>query len=63
LLHSNTLPHQLQPSKWFPLTMLPEIMQAIMRGQVPATLSLDQLKKGFPLDWNEQQAKLGFFLS
>jgi hypothetical protein len=38
-------------------------MQAIVRGQIPATLSLDQLKKGFPLDWNEQQAKLGFFLS
>ena len=38
----------------------PEIMQAIIRGQVPATLSLDRLKKGFPLAWNEQQAKLGF---
>lgn len=41
----------------------PEIMQAIIRGQIPATLSLDQLKKGFPLDWDEQQAKLGFCFS
>ena len=38
----------------------PEIMQAIIRGQVPATLSLDKLKKGFPLDWDEQWRKLGF---
>jgi site-specific DNA recombinase len=41
----------------------PEIMQAIIRGQIPATLSLYQLKRGFPLDWDEQRAKLGFFLS
>jgi site-specific DNA recombinase len=38
----------------------PQIMQAIFSGQVPATLSLDQLKKGFPLDWDEQWRILGF---
>jgi len=41
----------------------PEIMQAIIRGHVPATLSLDRLKKGFPLDWNEQWQTLGFTTS
>lgn len=38
----------------------PEIMQAIIRGQIPATLSLDKLKKGFSLDWHEQWQDLGF---
>jgi hypothetical protein len=38
----------------------PDIIRAILKGQVPATLSLDQLKKGFPLDWDEQRKVLGF---
>ncbi len=38
----------------------PEIMQAIFSGQIPATVSLDKLKKGFPLDWIEQRTALGF---
>jgi hypothetical protein len=29
----------------------PDIIQAIYRGQIPATLSLERLKKGFPPDW------------
>lgn len=33
-----------------------DIMTAIIRGRVPADLSLDRLKKGFPLDWAEQRA-------
>ena len=38
----------------------PDIIQSILRGQIPATLSLDTLKKGFPLDWHEQWQTLGF---
>ena len=40
--------------------LAPDIMIAIIRGKVPADLSLDRLKKGFPLDWAEQRATLGF---
>lgn len=40
--------------------LAPDIMTAIIRGNVPADLSLDRLKKGFPLDWAEQRAALGF---
>ena len=40
--------------------LAPDIMTAIIRGKVPADLSLDRLKKGFPLDWAEQRAVLGF---
>ena len=38
----------------------PDIIQSILRGQIPATLSLDTLKKGFPLDWHEQWQTLDF---
>ncbi|MGB5707394.1 MAG: hypothetical protein WBM41_11210 [Arenicellales bacterium] len=38
----------------------PNIMQAIFRAQMPATLSLERLKKGFPLDWDKQWQELGF---
>ena len=40
--------------------LAPDIMVAIIRGKVPADLSLDRLKKGFPLDWTEQRTALGF---
>jgi hypothetical protein len=40
--------------------LAPDIMQAITRGDVPPALSLDRLKKGFPLDWKAQRASLGF---
>jgi len=32
-----------------------DIMTAITRGRARANVSLDQLKKGFPLDWVEQR--------
>ena len=38
----------------------PDIIQAILRGEVTADLSLDRLKKGFPLDWEAQRKALGF---
>ena len=40
--------------------LAPDIIKAILRGDVPHGLSLDQLKAGFPLDWNEQRKVLGF---
>jgi site-specific DNA recombinase len=38
----------------------PDIMKAIIRGDIPSTLTLDILKKGFPLDWDKQRQMLGF---
>jgi hypothetical protein len=38
----------------------PGIMHAIVHGQVPVNLSLDQLKKGIPLDWDQQWKILDF---
>ena len=40
--------------------LAPDIMEAIARGDIPSTLSLARLKKGFPLDWREQRKVLGF---
>ncbi len=40
--------------------LAPDIIKVIIRGQVPADLSLDRLKAGFPLDWDEQRKVLGF---
>lgn len=43
------------------LTFLaPDIIEAIKHGDIPATLSLDRLKKGFPFDRNAQRKLLGF---
>ena len=36
----------------------PEIMKAITDSRVPPHLTLDRLKKGFPLDWTEQRKLL-----
>lgn len=38
----------------------PDIMEAIARGNIPSAVSLGRLKKGFPLDWQEQRKVLGF---
>ena len=40
--------------------LAPDIMVAIIKGDIPSDLSLDRLKKGFPLDWKEQRKTLGF---
>ena len=42
--------------------LAPDIMQSMARGNIPPELSLDRLKKGVPLDWNEQRKTLGFKL-
>ena len=38
----------------------PDIIQAVLRGEVRVDLSLDRLKKGFPLDWEAQRKALSF---
>ncbi len=40
--------------------LAPDIMEAIARGNIPSAVSLGRLKKGFPLDWQEQRKVLGF---
>jgi DNA invertase Pin-like site-specific DNA recombinase len=40
--------------------LAPDIIEAIVRREVPVELSLDRLKKGFPLDWEAQRKTLGF---
>jgi len=54
----------ISPNRFFSIMFLaylaPDIIEAIHRGDIPATLSLDLLKKGFPFDWNEQRKMLGF---
>ena len=41
------------------LTLLaPEIVKAILDGRQPAELQLDDLLKGFPLEWDEQRKDL-----
>lgn len=40
--------------------LAPDIIEAIMHGDVPAELSLGRLKKGFSLDWDAQRKTLGF---
>lgn len=37
--------------------LAPDIMEAIASGNVPAHFSLEHLKQGFPLDWNEQRQR------
>ena len=34
--------------------LAPEIMNLIVNGDVPDTLTLEKLKSGFPLDWEQQ---------
>jgi hypothetical protein len=40
--------------------LAPDIMSAIIKGNIPATLTLVRLKKAIPLDWNEQRSLFGF---
>ena len=37
------------------LNLVPDIIEAILNGKDPATLTLSKLRKGFPEDWNEQR--------
>ena len=40
--------------------LAPDIMDAIIKVNIPAQLSLGQLKKNIPLDWDEQRRQFGF---
>jgi hypothetical protein len=40
--------------------LAPDIMENIIKGNIPATLSLGILKKCIPLDWQEQRKRFGF---
>ena len=40
--------------------LAPDIIESITRGDIPSTVSLTRLKKGFPLEWEEQRKVLGF---
>ena len=40
--------------------LAPDIMEAIIAGQVPETLSLESLKRDFPVAWGAQRKHFGF---
>jgi len=40
--------------------LTPDIMDAIIKGNIPVSLSLGTLKKVVPLDWKEQRESFGF---
>jgi hypothetical protein len=40
--------------------LAPDIMDAIIKGNVPESVSLGRLKKGIPLDWDKQHRLFGF---
>jgi len=43
------------------LTMLaPDIVEAILDGKQPRTLTLQNVVRGFPISWREQRAQFGF---
>ena len=37
------------------VNLAPDIIEAILNGKEPATLTLSKLRKGFPEDWEEQK--------
>ncbi len=39
--------------------LAPDIMERIIAGQVPEALTLERLKKDFPLDWRAQREQFG----
>ena len=54
---------QLNPRQMHRLRRLaflaPDIMERIIAGDVPETLTLERLKKDFPLDWKAQREHFG----
>ena len=40
--------------------LAPDIIELIIKGDIPATLSLDRLKRDVPIDWEEQRREFGF---
>ncbi|MBF0135226.1 MAG: hypothetical protein H7833_03025 [Magnetococcus sp. DMHC-1] len=48
-------------SRLFDLSLLaPDIIEAILDGRQPAGLTLQELRDGIPLAWEEQRRKYGF---
>ena len=41
------------------VNLAPDIIEAILNGKEPATLTLSKLRKGFPEDWTEQRKMFG----
>jgi site-specific DNA recombinase len=39
--------------------LAPDIIEAIIKGKIPAGLTLDRLKKGYSMDWHKQRQLLG----
>jgi hypothetical protein len=40
--------------------LAPDIMEAIIAGQIPETLTLESLKRDFPVTWDAQRRHFGF---
>ena len=40
--------------------LAPDFIESVFIGKIPATLTLRNLKKGFPSDWEKQRRLLGF---
>ncbi len=40
--------------------LAPDIMSRIVQGNIPHILTMTHLKKGFPMDWDEQRRLLSF---
>lgn len=41
------------------VNLAPDIIEAILDGKEPSTVTLSRLRKGFPDDWNEQKKFFG----
>ena len=39
--------------------LAPDIMERIIAGEIPDTLTLERLKKDFPIDWEAQRSHFG----
>ncbi|MEE9160227.1 MAG: hypothetical protein V3V73_00385, partial [Gammaproteobacteria bacterium] len=40
--------------------LAPDIMEAIIKGDIPTQFTLGRLKDGFSYDWDDQRKELGF---
>jgi hypothetical protein len=41
------------------VNLAPDIIEAILNGKEPSSLTLSKLRKGFPEDWDEQRKMFG----
>ncbi len=40
--------------------LAPDIIEAVLEGTQPRTLTLQNIVRGFPISWKEQRAQFGF---